>query len=54
VDQKAGWSLERWRNTMAGKDYRDLIAWKKGFELVLNIYEKTVHFPVEEKYGITA
>ena len=39
---------------MPGKDYRDLIAWKKAFELALAIYEKTTHFPVEERYGITA
>ncbi len=39
---------------MAGKDYRNLIAWKKAFELTLNIYEKTSHFPIEERFGITA
>ena len=39
---------------MPGKDYRNLIAWKKAFDLALNIYEKTSHFAVEEKYGITA
>jgi four helix bundle protein len=39
---------------MAGKDYRNLIAWNKAFELALNVYEKTSHFPVEEKFGITA
>lgn len=39
---------------MPGKDYRNLIAWKKAFELALEVYEKTSHFPVEDKYGIIA
>ena len=39
---------------MPGKHYRNLIAWKKAFELAMAIYEGTSHFPVEERYGITA
>ena len=39
---------------MPGKDYRNLIAWERAFELALTIYEKTAHFPIEERYGITA
>ncbi len=34
-------------------DYRDLIAWKKAFELVIAVYRETSHFPVEERFGIT-
>jgi four helix bundle protein len=39
---------------MPARNYRDLIAWKKAFELTLAVYEETADFPVEEKYGITA
>ena len=39
---------------MQARDYRDLIAWKKAFELALAIYEETSYFPKEEKYGITS
>ncbi len=39
---------------MPNRDYRDLIAWKKAFELSLVIYQETASFPVEEKYGITS
>ncbi|MBN1566252.1 MAG: four helix bundle protein [Acidobacteria bacterium] len=39
---------------MAARNYRDLIAWKKAFELALAVYAETVCFPQEEKYGITA
>ena len=34
------------------RDYRDLIAWKKAFELALAIYEETTHFPNEERFGL--
>lgn len=33
---------------------RDLIAWKKAFELALAIYKETSSFPACEKYGITS
>ena len=39
---------------MGGKDYRDLLAWKKAFELTLATYRGTCHFPSEERYGIVA
>jgi four helix bundle protein len=39
---------------MPARNYRDLIVWKKAFELVLAIYEATSDFPIQEKYGITA
>jgi hypothetical protein len=39
---------------MPTRDYRDLIAWKKAFELALAIYEITSNFPNDERYGITS
>jgi len=39
---------------MPVRNYRDLVAWKKAFQLTLAIYEETSYFPVEEKYGITS
>ncbi len=39
---------------MNSKDYRDLLAWKKAFELSLAIYRTTSGFPSEEKFGIVA
>jgi four helix bundle protein len=41
------------RHEMANKDYSDLIAWKKAFELALSVYRITSEFPAEERYGIT-
>lgn len=34
--------------------YRDLIAWKKGMELVKAIYDATDQFPQHELYGLTS
>ena len=34
------------------KDFEDLEAWKKGHQLVLEIYKITKEFPKEEKFGI--
>jgi four helix bundle protein len=34
------------------KDFYDLDVWKKGHELVLEIYKITKDFPKEEKFGI--
>ena len=34
------------------KNFYDLIAWKKGHELTLGIYQATKRFPGEEQYGI--
>ena len=39
---------------MPARNYRDLIVWKKAFDLTLAVYEETLCFPREEKYGITA
>ena len=36
------------------KGYRDLIAWKKGMELVELIYRITSEFPKEEVFGLTS
>ena len=40
--------------TLPAKSYRDLVAWKKAFDLALAVYAETKYFPIEEKYGITA
>ena len=45
--------LIKWEKQMPNRDYRDLIAWKKAFELSLVIYQETASFPVEERYEIT-
>jgi four helix bundle protein len=37
---------------MAGKNYRDLIAWQKAMELVMLIYRSTKSLPKEEVYGL--
>lgn len=34
-------------------DYKKLIAYKKGFELAMKIFEITKTFPPEEKYSLT-
>ncbi|MGH9600930.1 MAG: four helix bundle protein, partial [Terriglobales bacterium] len=34
--------------------YRDLIAWQKGMELVVEVYRATQGFPPEERYGLTS
>jgi four helix bundle protein len=39
---------------MPARDYRDLIVWKKAFELAITIYRETAHFPKEQKYGLTS
>ena len=38
---------------MAGGNYRDLIAWKKGIAFVLAVYAATRPWPKEEQYGLT-
>src|ERR1051325_1703932 len=38
---------------MAGKNYRDLIAWQKAMDLVEMVYKATDQFPKEEIYGLT-
>jgi four helix bundle protein len=39
---------------MAVKSYRDLIAWQKAMDLVVDIYEVTKEFPRDELYGLTS
>ncbi|MGH9556960.1 MAG: four helix bundle protein [Terriglobales bacterium] len=34
--------------------YRDLIAWQKAMQLVVQVYRSTQAFPTEERYGLTA
>jgi four helix bundle protein len=38
---------------MGAKSYKELDIWKKGVEIVNQIYGLTSHFPKEELYGIT-
>src|SRR3989344_8804995 len=35
------------------ESFKDLIAWQKGHELVLEIYKITKAFPKEEQFGLT-
>ncbi len=39
---------------MAIKDFRDLEIWKRGIEIVEDIYNSTRTFPKEELFGLTA
>jgi four helix bundle protein len=34
--------------------YRDLIAWRKGVQLVSDIYRETAGWPPDERFGITS
>lgn len=36
------------------RTFRDLIVWRKAHELVLMVYRFTVHFPGEERFGLTS
>ncbi len=36
------------------KTFHDLIVWQKAHQLAIKIYQITVQFPVEEKYGLTS
>ncbi len=36
------------------KGFFELNVWKKGYELLMEVYKITVSFPKEEKYGLTA
>jgi four helix bundle protein len=38
----------------AMSSYRDLVAWKKGMRLALDVYRATKSFPREELYGLTS
>ena len=37
---------------MAGKNYRDLIAWQKAMELTVEVYAATGAYPAEERFGL--
>src|SRR6267142_5126172 len=37
-----------------GQNFKDLIAWQKGMDLVFEIYAVTSKFPREEIYGLTS
>lgn len=37
-----------------GGTYRDLVAWQRSIELTIAIYEKTMSFPSDEKFGLTS
>ncbi|CAN5441595.1 MAG: four helix bundle protein [Acidobacteria bacterium] len=39
---------------MAGKNYRDLIAWQRAMDFAVAVYEATKAFPQEERYGLTS
>ena len=36
------------------KNYKQLKAWQKSYELCLEIYRITAKFPKEERYGLTS
>jgi four helix bundle protein len=36
------------------KPHKNLVAWQRGMELVVLIYDLTRHFPREETYGLTS
>ncbi|MDQ6601728.1 MAG: four helix bundle protein [Chloroflexota bacterium] len=38
---------------MSGQTYRDLFAWQKAIELVVNVYRTTHDWPKEELHGLT-
>ena len=39
---------------MAGKNYRDLMAWQKAMDLVIAVYRVSARFPREELYGLSS
>ncbi len=38
---------------MKTQSFKDLIVWRKSYELVLEIYKLTKSFPPDEKYGLS-
>jgi four helix bundle protein len=36
------------------KNYKELIVWQKGIELVKKVYQLSKYFPSEEKYGMVS
>jgi four helix bundle protein len=39
---------------MSQSSYKDLIAWQKGMQLVVAIYDATDRFPSHEQFGLTS
>ena len=39
---------------MPARDYRDLIAWRKAFDLAVSIHKETAMFPMDQRYGFTS
>jgi four helix bundle protein len=39
---------------MPVRNYRELFAWQKAFDLAIALYKATDYFPTEEKYGLTS
>jgi four helix bundle protein len=39
---------------VAIQNYRELIVWRKGMDLVESVYRATIGFPREEIYGLTS
>ena len=37
---------------MAGRNYRDLIAWQKAMELTVEVYRATSKYPAGERFGL--
>jgi four helix bundle protein len=37
-----------------GNDFKDLIAWQKAIDLVVDVYKLTARFPDHERYGLTS
>jgi four helix bundle protein len=38
---------------MAVQNYKDLVAWQKAMDLVVEIYQTTADFPTGERFGLT-
>lgn len=39
---------------MAATTFKDLIAWQKAHQLVLDIYKRSSSFPADERFGLTS
>ena len=36
------------------RDFRDLIVWQRSVDFIVEVYQLTRRFPVDERYGITS
>jgi len=36
------------------RDFRELKVWQKAHQLVLDVYRRSIHFPSDERFGLTA